>query len=156
MHAVGVFRVRQGSHWLARTLARMAHLPAAAKAVDIQLLVTARGDGEQWRRMFAGRPLVSLQSGRPDGQLAERIGPVEMRFRLQVVEGALVYQATSAALCLGSLRVPLPHWFSPRVRALERPVGEGDQIDVSVEVRLPLLGCLFAYDGRLTRVEVPG
>ena len=37
--------------------------------------------------------------------------------------------------------------------ALETAVGEGDQIDVSVEVHLPLLGCLIAYEGRLTRVE---
>lgn len=141
---------------MARTLARLAQLPAAGEAVDIQLLVTARSDGEEWRRSFAGRPLVSLQSGPPDGLLAERMGPVEMRFRLQVVGGALAYQTTSAALCLGSLRVPLPHWFSPRVRALEGAVGEGDQIDVSVEVHLPLLGCLIAYDGKFTHVEAQG
>jgi len=155
VHAVGVFRVRQGSNWLARTLARLAQLPTAGEAVDIQLRVTARGDGEEWRRTFAGRPLVSVQSERPDdGLLVERVGPVEMRFRLRVVGGALAYQATSAALCLGSLRVPIPGWLSPRVTALETPVGEGDQIDVSVEIHLPLLGCLIAYEGKLTRVEV--
>lgn len=156
VRAVGVFRVRQGSNWLTRLLARLAQLPAAGAAVDIQLLVTARGDGEEWRRTFAGRPLVSLQSGRPDGLLVERMGVVEMRFRLQAVGGTLAYQATSAVLCLGSLRVPLPHWFRPRVRALERAVGAEDQIDVSVEVHLPLLGCLLAYGGKLTRVEAQG
>jgi hypothetical protein len=141
---------------LARTLARLAQLPAAGEAVDIQLLVTARSDGEEWRRTFAGRPLVSLQSERPDGLLVERMGLVEMRFRLKVVGGALTYQTASAALCLGSLRVPLPRWFSPRVRALERSVGEEEQIDVSVEVRLPLLGCLIAYNGMLTCIEGQG
>ncbi len=102
------------------------------------------------------RPLVSLQFERADGLLAERIGFVEMRFRLQVVGGVLTYQTTSAALRLGALHVPLPYWFSPRVTALERPAGEGDQIDVSVEVRLPLLGCLIAYEGKLTHVEAQG
>jgi hypothetical protein len=156
VHATGVFRVRQGSNGLARMLARLAQLPAAGEAVDIQLVVTARGDGEEWRRTFAGRPLVSMQSERPDGLLVERMGRFEMRFRLQVVGGALTYQAASAALCLGSLRVPLPHWFSPRISALERPVGQGNQIDVSVDVQLPLLGCLIAYEGKLTRVEALG
>jgi len=97
VHAIGVFRVRLGSNWLARTLARLAQLPTAGEAVDIQLWVTARGEGEEWRRTFAGRPLVTVQSERPDGLLVERVGPVEMRFRLRVVGGALVYQATSAA-----------------------------------------------------------
>ena len=141
---------------MARTLAWLARLPAAGEAVDIQLLVTAWDGGEKWQRTFAGKPLVTLQSDRPDGLLAERMGFVEMRFRLEVVGGALAYRTTSAALCLGSLRVPLPHWFSPRVRALERTGGEGDQIDVSVEVHLRVLGCLLAYDGKLTRIEVQG
>ena len=79
-----------------------------------------------------------------------------MRFRLEVVGGALAYRTTSAALCLGSLRVQLPRWFTPRVEALERPVGEGGQVDVSVKAHLPLLGCLIAYDGTLTRVEAQG
>jgi hypothetical protein len=156
VHAVGVFRVRRGSNLLARTLARLARLPAAGEAVDIQLRVTAWGGGEKWQRTFAGRPLVTLQSERPVGLLAERMGFVEMRFRLQVVGGALAYRTTSAALCLGSLCVPLPRWFTPRVGALERPVGEVGQIDVSVEVHLPLLGCLIAYDGTLTSVEAQG
>src|SRR5438105_3364605 len=71
VHAVGVFRVLRGDNWLARTLARLAQLPAAGEAVDVHLLVTARGDGEEWRRAFAGRPMVSLQSERPDGLLVE-------------------------------------------------------------------------------------
>jgi hypothetical protein len=153
VHAVGVFRVRRGTNLLARTLATLARLPSAGEAIDIRLLVTAAGDSEKWQRSFAGRPLVSLQSERTHGVLAERMGPVEMRFRLQVVEGALSYRTTSAALCLGSLSVPVPRWFSPSVRALERPVGEEGQIDVGVEVHLPLLGCLIAYDGTLTHVE---
>jgi hypothetical protein len=156
VQAVGTFRVRQGSNELARTLARLAQLPTAGEAVHTELLVTPRDEGEEWRRSFAGRPLVSLQSGRPDGLLLERMGLVEMRFRLKVVGGGLAYQSTSASLCLGSLRVPLPRWFSPCVTARESTAGDGDQVAVSVEVRVPLLGFLIAYEGNLTRIEVQG
>jgi uncharacterized protein DUF4166 len=152
IRAIGVFRVRHGSNKPARTLARLARLPAAGEAVDVRLRVTVCEGGEEWRRTFAGRPLVSLQSNRIDGLLVERMGIVEMRFQLEVVGGALNYQTVSTALRLGSLRVPLPYRLSPRVMAWERDVGDFNQIHVSVDVTLPLLGRLIAYDGILTQV----
>ncbi|MGH9854520.1 MAG: DUF4166 domain-containing protein, partial [Blastocatellia bacterium] len=124
VRAVGVFQVRHGSNRLARTLARLARLPAAGEAVDVRLQVTAREEDEEWRRTFAGRPLVSVQSNQSDGLLVERMGVVEMRFRLEVAGGALNYQTVSVALRFGSLRVPLPHWLSPCVTAWERAVGD--------------------------------
>ena len=152
-----MFQVSQGSNGLARTLARLARLPAAGNAVDVRLQVTAQEEGEEWRRTFAGRPLVSMQFNRPDGRLngvmVERMGIVEMRLRLEVVGGALNYQTVSAALRLGSLRIPLPRWLSPYVMARERAVGDMNQIHVSVEVTFPLLGRLIAYDGILTQIE---
>jgi len=152
VRAVGVFRVRHGSNRLASALARLARLPAAGEAVDVRLQVTAREWGEEWRRTFAGRPLVSAQSNRGAGLLVERMGIVEMRFSLEAVGGALNYQTVSVALRLGSLRVPLPYRLSPRVMAWERDVGDMNQIHVSVDVTLPLLGRLIAYDGILTQV----
>ena len=137
-------------------LARLVRLPEAGEAVDVELLVTAREDGEEWRRTFGGHPLLSMQSKRFDGLLVERMGIVELRFRLEVVDGALSYETISAALCFGSLRVPLPHCFNPCITAWERPVGDRDQIHVSVDVEFPWVGRLIAYDGMLTRVEVQG
>jgi len=153
VRAVGIFRVRHGSNRLARNLARLARLPAAGEAVDVRLQVTAREEGEEWRRTFAGRPLVSFQSNRVEGLLVERMGIVELRFRLEVDGGALNYRTVSAALLFGSLRVPLPFWLSPRVTARERDVGDMNQLHVSVEVTFLLLGRLIAYEGNLTQVE---
>jgi Domain of unknown function (DUF4166) len=76
-----------------------------------------------------------------------------MLIRLEVVGGALSYQTVSAALRLGSLRIPLPYRLSPYVTAWEKAVGDTNQINVSVDVTLPLLGRLIAYDGILTQVE---
>jgi hypothetical protein len=155
VHAVGVFQVRHGGSWLARALAWFARLPAAGDAVAVRLQVTAGAGGEEWRRTFAGRPLVSGQFGRPDGLLAERVGITELRFRLAVAGESLTYQTVCAAVGVGSWRVPLPRWLGPRVQASERPSGNPGRIDVSVEVGFPWLGRLIAYAGLLTQVEAP-
>jgi hypothetical protein len=76
-----------------------------------------------------------------------------MRFRLEVIGGALSYQTVSFALRFGSLPVPLPYWLSPRVTAWEKAVDNMNQIYVSVAVNLPLMGRLIAYDGVLAQVE---
>jgi uncharacterized protein DUF4166 len=153
VRAVGVFRVRRGNNRLARTMARLARLPAAGEAVDVRLQVTAQEEGEEWRRTLAGRPLVSMQYDRGAGLLVERLGIVEMLLRLEVVGKALSYQTVGAVLRLGLLRVPLPYRLSPYVTAWERAVGDTNQIHVSVDVAMPLLGRLIAYDGILTQVE---
>src|SRR5215475_9681357 len=138
VRAVGVFQVRHGTSRLARILARLARLPAAGEAVDVRLQVTAREKSEEWRRTFAGRPLLSIQYYRPDGRLdgvmVERMGIVEMRFRLEVAGGSLNYQTVSAGLRFGSLYVPLPYWLRPCVTAWEKSVGAMNQIHVSVDV----------------------
>jgi hypothetical protein len=131
-------------------------MPAAGDGVAVELVVTVRADREEWRRSFAGRPLVSLQYGHPDGLLAERMGMTELRFRLDVIDGALRYQTVSMAVCLGPWRVPLPRWLGPCVTASERPAGNDGQIDVAVEVAFPWLGRVVTYAGPLTIVEVPG
>lgn len=153
VHAVGVFQVSHGNNKLARMLARFARLPAAGEAVDVRLQVTEQEEGEEWLRTFAGHNLVSMQSDRGAGLLVERMGIVEMRFQLEVAGGVLNYQTVSAALRLGSLRVPLPHWLSPQVTAWEKAVGDLNQIHVSVQVNIPLLGRLISYGGMLTQVE---
>jgi len=154
--ATGVFQVRQGSSWLCRALGRLARLPTSADAVNVQLVVTSTGAGEEWRRLFGGKPMISLQSARPDGRLAERMSLLELHFRLKVVAGALHYEPTGSALCLGRLRVPLPLRLGPRVIASEQSVPGSDQIEVAVEVGLPLFGLLISYGGRLAVCEAPG
>ena len=153
VHAAGVFRVRHGTNVLARAIAQLANLPAAGESVDIRLQVTELEGGEEWRRMFAGHALVSAQSIRDGGLLAERMGLLELRFRLEVTDGSLKYQTMSVALSFGPALVPLPRSLSPRVTACEKAIADTDQIHVSVDVSLPLLGRLIAYDGMLTQVE---
>jgi hypothetical protein len=153
VRAAGVFRVRRGSGRLARLLARLVRLPAAAETVDLQLVVVQQAHGEEWRRTFGTHPLTSFQSRRHDGLLVERMGPVELRFALRAEGGALLYRSTGASMRLGPLRIPLPRRLAPRVEAWERPAGEPGRAHVAVEVHLPLAGLLVAYEGSVTRVE---
>jgi|ERR1043166_2335159 hypothetical protein len=154
-HATGGFRVEHGKSWFVRMLARLAGLPGAADAVDVQLAVVTIPTGEEWRRSFAGKPMVSTQSAHADGRLVERVGLSELRFRLAAQNGGLRYETTGCALRLGPLRLPLPLRLSPRVTASEQAAPGGDRIDVVVEMHLPLLGLLIRYGGQLTLGETP-
>lgn len=149
IRAAGAFRVRRGRGLPARLLACLARLPAEGESIEVRLMVTAGPAGEEWRRTFAGRPLVSAQYARPDGLLAERIGPIEIRFRLDPAGGALLYRTEGAVLRAGPLAVPLPPWLCPRATASEAQAGDPDRITVRVEVALPLLGRLIEYGGDL-------
>lgn len=151
VHAAGAFRVRHGRNLFARFIATVALLPAPSERAEVQLRISPLRTGEEWRRTFAGQPLVTVQSAR-NGGLVERRGCIELFFRLEAVRGALIYRTTGAALALGASHVPLPGWLSPQVCAVER-AGMGHGIDVYVEVRLPLIGLLIAYEGTLNFVE---
>jgi hypothetical protein len=151
--ATGMFRVCRGTNRLAQWLARLAQLPAAGEAVAMRLLITPGEHGEEWRRSFAGSPLVSTQWQRPDGLLAERLGPLELQFRLETAGGGLIYRQSGAALHVGPLRIPLPRWLAPWVTAREMPAGEPRRIEVWVELSAPALGRVIAYEGNVTKSE---
>lgn len=149
--ATGTFRVAHGNA-AARLLAWLAGLPPAAESVDMRLLVTPTAHAEEWRRSFAGWPLVSTQWRVADGVLAERMGLVQFHFRLEAMAGALLYHTKRVVFRLGPIGIPLLSWFAPRVTASEKPAGTVDKIHTRVEVRLPIIGLLVSYEGVVTRV----
>jgi hypothetical protein len=129
-------------------------MPAAGEHVPLRLVISPLGDHEEWNRTFAGVPMVSHQWARQDGSLGERMGSLELSFRLTVEKGALLYRSVTAALRLGRLRLPLPHGSSAWVTAWEKPAAVQGQLDVHVEVRLPLVGTVVVYEGPLQIEEV--
>jgi hypothetical protein len=155
VQAAGSFRIRRGKGPVARWLLTLLGLPPAGEAVPIRLTISLYGNGEKWLRTFGDRPLVTTQ--RPGGRslLAERFGTLELRFRLQVQGGALVYQQTGAALRLARISIPLPGWLTPKVAAREEPGGGPNQTRVCVRVVFPWVGLLISYEGIMTREETP-
>jgi hypothetical protein len=146
LRATGCFRVRWGSSPAATGLARALRLPAPAESVVTSLSIEAGEDGERWQRVFGDRALSTDQAAGHDGLLLERFGWLELRLRLTAAEATLRYEPAGAALRLGRWRFPLPAALAPTVRAVEAPGADG-ATRVSVEVRLPAVGLLIAYDG---------
>lgn len=148
----GSFRVRHGTGRWARFLAWLVRMPRATGAADVRLTITPLGCGERWERSFDGRSLVTTQRGNPDGGLVERVGPLELRFRLEVRDGALFYRPAGADLRFGPLQLPLPRPVAPCVEAREEPDGLL-RTRVRVIVTAPFAGLLVSYEGCVERWE---
>lgn len=145
---IGRFEFRHG-HGLGARLTRSAlRLSSSETALDARLTIVRDAESERWVRAFDGRMLVTVQCGLPDGTLAERFGPLEFRFHLRVIDGALTYVQAGVALIVGRLRVPLPRWIAPRVDAREAGVDERF-VDVRVRISAPGIGLLMSYAGRV-------
>jgi len=151
MRASGHFRVRWGDRAPARWLARLGGLPRTGERVEVELTVTSDAEGETWRRRFGSDELVTRQ-WEERGLLTERVGSLELRFRLSVSQGRLFFEQEGAGLKLGGARISLPRWLSPRVSGCAWEHGE---MQVSVEVSFPGVGLLCRYEGGLERREMP-
>ena len=148
LEAKGSFMVRHGGGGLARLLVRLLKMPVEGDGVETRLRVLQEGAGERWCRTFADRRLSTVQyeSG---GLLAERFGLLELRFRLAVEGGALLYRQSGAFVGLGVLMLPLPKRISPQVSAREEPMAASRRVRSTVRVTLPLLGLLITYSGEI-------
>src|SRR5437868_9093763 len=146
VQATGSLRIRHGNGRIARCLLSLFGMPPAGEAVPTRLAISLYGNGEKWLRTFGDRLLVSTQWPGGRGLLAERFGALELRFRLKVHDGALVYQQTGVALRLLLIPIPLPGWLAPEVAAREKPGGGLNQTHVCVQVVLPWVGLLIAYE----------
>lgn len=141
----GTLSVRWGQLPPARILARVLRLPPEGPAVPVRVEIERMGDQEVWRRWFAGRPYVTRQSRRGRVRI-ERIGALEIRYRLLASPSEVRYVQEGACLRMGRLAIPLPQRLSPIVSA-EAAGPEEDRFFVAVMVRAPLVGSLLSYSG---------
>ena len=150
----GVFCVTRGTHLAAKLLAPLLHAPPACSQTAVRLIVETSDDGgERWLRWFGDHLLTTSQRRGSDGTLRERFGPLELAFDLKADAEGIDYRQTAARLRCGLLSLQLPRWLSPRVAAREE-VAAGKRSDelrthVRVELSLPLVGRVVAYDGTL-------
>ena len=152
MRGHGLLRVAHGGNAAARLIARVFMLPPAGDAVETRLVVTPGPGGDDWRRTFGHRAMNSRQYPAADGSVAERIGPLELRFRLEPSGAGTTWRQTGAALALWRARLPLPRWCAPRVFAREDRRG-ADRIGIDVRVELPVVGPILSYAGTIRLEE---
>jgi Domain of unknown function (DUF4166) len=145
VHGSGTFAVRWGQRSLARILARLLRLPREGPAVPVRVEIERMGDREVWRRWFADRPYVTRQSRRGPIRI-ERIGALEIHYRLRSTRHEVRYVQERACVRMGRLAVPLLPHLSPMVTAWAAGP-EGDRFFVAVSVRAPLVGPLLSYAG---------
>ena len=149
----GIFQVTHGQSKLARVLIRVLRLPDCSLALAVHLNVDLLGQREKWMRTFGQRVLTSLQSEVKGGFLNERVRIFNLQFRLEVLEGSLVYEQVSAAMRIGPVSIPLPNCVAPVVKARESASDDGSGTHVLVTVTSPLTGLLFSYHGHLHKDE---
>ena len=148
VRARGCLRIAHGRSHAARVLARVLRLPRASDAAETRLIVTSSADGERWHRSFDDRRLDTRQYQAGERELAERIGVLEFRFRLEASEGSLLFRQLGVAFVFGSVRLRVPAAWAPRVEAREDPAG-AHRIHIHVRVTLPAVGPVLTYDGTI-------
>lgn len=148
VHGRGSFEVHR-AHPLGSFVARWLSLPPAGTAEPLELAVVRTSGREVWVRLFPDRALVTEQYAGRDGELVERSGRSELRFRLAVDRGSLRFQPVGAAVRLGGLSVPLPRRLAPQASGTAAPSADGSRLVVTITVGLPLVGPLLAYVAEL-------
>jgi Domain of unknown function (DUF4166) len=114
VQGIGSFEVRRGRAGVARLLCALLRVPRSGSAVPVRVDVLRLPDGEVWTRVIGGRTYVSRQVRR-DRRVRERIGPLELDFRIAVGGDGLEYEQVRAAVRLGRRRLPIPERAAPSV-----------------------------------------
>ena len=155
-HSTGVkrgrFDVRHGSSRATGMLVKKSRLPPPGSDVKTTLVVGIQSPGVQrWERFF-GNQLLTTTQWVEGSLLVERFGRWELLFCVSPVDGGLSYRQVGARYCLGTKRLRIPLSCAPQIAAQEfanTPSG----IQVTVTVKLPMIGLLITYDGTLQREE---
>jgi hypothetical protein len=147
----GRCRVVRGRGPLAWLAATAIGFPPTGPDQPISVWLSREGDGERWVRTSGRHSFTSRQypgRGRSRWLVRERFGVVSVDMALVVEGEGLRYVVRRWAL----FGVPLPLALGPRSRALET-VEEG-QFRFDVEIRLPLVGLVVHYQGRLAPAKL--
>jgi hypothetical protein len=139
--------VTRGANPLGRMVAAIVGFPTAGQDQPINVRFCRKESGERWARTVAGRAFsssLSRPTGRSEGLLRERFGPIAVDMALMVEPSGLKYVVRRWRL----LGVPLPLWLGPRTAAIESVDAEG-RFTFDITLSHPCMGLLVRYAGWL-------
>jgi len=117
-------------------------LPKATAETDFRFELEADARQETWRRHYPSRMMVSRMRVR-FGTLVERLGPVDLHFKLRAGNGRLTMLLQGMTVC----GIPCPRFLIPSVLAEE--TASPGKLHFNVAAHLPLVGVLAEYRGYL-------
>jgi hypothetical protein len=140
--------VTGANHLPARWLRRLLGLPRPGTNQPLTVSFERHDRCEVWTRRFNHRRMRSVLSRRADSPLLyEQLGPARVGFALRRDGDAIDWQLRSVHL----LGLPLPRALQGKV--LARSGVRDGRYRFQVDVRLPWLGQLVAYDGWLESIS---
>jgi hypothetical protein len=143
----GLCTVTQGRNPIAKIVTALVGFPKAGTDLPINVKISVVKSGERWMRTMADRSFSSTQSqatGRSQGLVRERFGPIAVDLALVVEASRLKYLITRWAF----LGIPLPLCLGPKTAAVESMDAQG-RFHFDVKLWHPLLGALVHYTGWL-------
>jgi hypothetical protein len=142
----GRAQVRRGRGPIAAALCALIGFPRAGDDVPVTVQFETAGDTETWTRNFGGKRFASTQSegeGRNTHLLVETFGPIAVAMALVIRDGQLFLVPRRWSL----FGVPLPKALMPGGTSFEAEID--GRFHFNVEIRVPLLGLIVAYQGWL-------
>jgi hypothetical protein len=130
-----------------KRLARRLGIPEAAGTATLEVDIRSDAAGLHWGRRFNQGPafdsLFQPVGSYPSGYWIERSGQLALQLSVAVRDGGWHWEQTRLAIC----GVPLPRWLMSRTAASK--IFHNGHYDFSVDIRLPVLGSVLAYQGWL-------
>ncbi|CAN5149049.1 DUF4166 domain-containing protein [soil metagenome] len=142
----GVAEARRGRGGLASLVAALFRFPAEGSDVPVSVTMMRMDGHEEWTRDFGGSCFASTQelgTGRYEGLLVERFGPIAFAMAVMVEGGRLTLVQRKWSI----FGVPMPRMLLPTGTAYEE---EADgRFTFNVDISLPLVGTIVGYRGWL-------
>jgi hypothetical protein len=128
-----------------RLLGWVFSLPKTTEDASFLFELEADMHQETWRRHFPNRMMASRMHV-ASGTLIERLGPVDLHFRLKADSGKLAMLLSGISVA----GIPCPKFLIPSVIAEE--TASPGKLHFNVAAHLQLIGLLVAYQGFLNLV----
>ncbi|ARU54131.1 multipass membrane protein [Oleiphilus messinensis] len=138
----GCIAVKRGGK-LANIICNIFGFPRHNLQTDLAVECDHNAESMVWVRYFDGLKMSSrFISG--NNCLVEKLGPLSMRFKTRVNEGALEYHFLGTRL----FGIPMPAFLCPQIKAREQE--KNGYYSFNVSVSMFLIGFVLSYGGELS------